>query len=41
MSAVANVQQFYERQKNENEEPQEMTAVLGQKPLADALFDDA
>ena len=29
---LTNVQQFYERQKNENDEPEEMTAVLGPKP---------
>ena len=31
---LTNVQQFYERQKNENDEPEEMTAVFGPKPPA-------
>jgi type III restriction enzyme len=34
---LTNIQQFYERQKNANDEPVEMTAVLGQKPPAQGL----
>jgi type III restriction enzyme len=31
---LTNVQQFYERQSNRNDEPEELTAVLGSKPPA-------
>jgi type III restriction enzyme len=35
---LTNIQQFYERQKKEDDEPEEMTAVLGQKPPAQNLM---
>ena len=34
---LTNVQQFYERGKNENDEPDEMTAMLGHKPSTQKL----
>jgi type III restriction enzyme len=34
---LTNIQQFYERPNNEADEPEEMTAVLGQKPPAQKL----